>query len=93
MSSMTVKDVTVVLAHRYMDMSTKWTRTYNLAEAIVLNEKCLPVDKLSRWLGFVQASCIFEGYTTVEAERDFSRPLFHKAYTEMGIAIPDTISV
>ncbi len=35
-----------------------------------------PIDKLSRWLGFVQGVLIMQNVTTVEAERDYSRPLF-----------------
>lgn len=49
-----------------------------------------PVDKLSRWLGFVQGILTVEGITTVNAERDFSRPLFHAAYAHEGQAIPPT---
>jgi hypothetical protein len=36
----------------------------------------LPLMKLNRWLGYIQASLIQRGYTTVEAERDWTRPLF-----------------
>ena len=88
----TIRNITGILAHRCMDMLPKGTKAYNLAEAIILNQNNLPIDKLSRWLGFVQATCIFEGYTTIDAERDFSRPLFHEAYTEMGIDIPETFN-
>ena len=35
-----------------------------------------PIDKLSRWLGFVQAILIINGKTTVDIERDRTRPLF-----------------
>jgi hypothetical protein len=36
----------------------------------------LPVPKLCRWLGYIQGVLIERGYTTVEAERDWTRPLF-----------------
>jgi predicted XRE-type DNA-binding protein len=36
----------------------------------------LPIPKLCRWLGFIQAGVIQLGLTTVEQERDWSRPLF-----------------
>lgn len=36
----------------------------------------LPLNKLNRWLGYIQGCLIWEGLTTVEAERDFTRPLF-----------------
>ena len=32
--------------------------------------------KASRWLGFIQACLIKDGFTTVEAERNFTRPYF-----------------
>jgi hypothetical protein len=38
-----------------------------------------PIDKTSRWLGFVQGILVIRGFTSVQAERDFSRPLFHAA--------------
>lgn len=41
-----------------------------------------PVDKLSRWLGFIQGCLTMRGLITVQEERDFSRPLFHAAYGE-----------
>lgn len=37
------------------------------------------VDKFSRWLGFIQAILIVNKITTVENERNVTRPLFTKA--------------
>lgn len=39
-------------------------------------EDRLPLMKLNRWLGYIQAMVIVAGKTTVEAERDWTRPLF-----------------
>lgn len=36
----------------------------------------LPLMKLNRWLGYIQGCLIERGYTSVEAERDWTRPLF-----------------
>jgi hypothetical protein len=36
----------------------------------------LPIMKLNRWLGYIQGCLIERGYTTVEDERNFTRPLF-----------------
>lgn len=36
----------------------------------------LPLQKLNRWLGYIQGVLITFDLTTVEAERDFTRPLF-----------------
>lgn len=35
-----------------------------------------PVPKLCRWLGYIQGVLIERGLTTVQAERDWTRPLF-----------------
>lgn len=37
----------------------------------------LSEDKANRWLGFVQGVMISGGVLTIEAERDYTRPLFH----------------
>ena len=52
-----------------------------------------PVDKVSRWIGYIQRGVIDKGFTTVQKERDFSRPLFHKVYKEIGLTIPKTVTV
>lgn len=36
----------------------------------------MSVPKLCRWLGYIQGLLIERGFTTVEVERDWSRPLF-----------------
>ena len=38
----------------------------------------LPLMKLNRWLGYIQGTLIAWGITTVQAERDWTRPLFRK---------------
>lgn len=37
-----------------------------------------PWGKQRGWLGFIQYGLIANGYTTVQAERDFTRPFFVK---------------
>lgn len=37
-----------------------------------------PLDKFSRWLGFVQAILVLHKVTTVEMERNITRPWFTK---------------
>ena len=49
-----------------------------------------PIDKGSRWLGYVQGVLVMRGLVTVGAERDFSRPLFHAAYRAEPHAGPAT---
>lgn len=53
----------------------------------------LPDDKLSRWLGFVQGVMTVKGLISVDKERDITRFLFHKAYEEMGLKQPKSVSV
>ena len=40
-----------------------------------INDK-MPLNKLNRWLGYIQGVLVSQGLTTVEAEREFTRPLF-----------------
>ena len=47
-----------------------------LADFIKGIEDELPLMKLNRWLGYIQGVLISWGVTTVETERDFTRPLF-----------------
>jgi hypothetical protein len=51
-----------------------------------------PDDKVSRWLGFVQGVMAVKGLISVDEERDLTRPLFHRAYEEMGIENPPSIT-
>jgi hypothetical protein len=48
----------------------------------------LPLDKLSRWLGFVQGCLASRTLIDVDEERDFTRPLFHQAYQAEGVEVP-----
>lgn len=48
-----------------------------------------PVDKISRWLGYVQGTLRARGVLDTVAERDRTRPIFHRAYIEMGIKPPE----
>lgn len=52
------------------------------------NAESWPVDKLSRWLGFVQGVLTANNVITVKVEREFSRPLFHAAYRNAGMLVP-----
>lgn len=56
----------------------------------VLENPEWPIDKQSRWLGFIQYGLVAKRLTTVDTERDFSRPLFHKEYAHAGVEIPET---
>jgi hypothetical protein len=93
---MTIKEVTKLLFERYRNMIAANSYSFQCDSTLWLCEKALqrvdewPIDKTSRWLGFVQATVIAKGLTTIEEERNFSRPLFHQAYKEANIVIPKT---
>jgi hypothetical protein len=40
----------------------------------------LPLDKISRWLGFIQGCLAMRGCCDVDEERDITRPMFRKGY-------------
>lgn len=42
-----------------------------------IKEGSFSFDKSSRWLGFVQAIMIFNGLTSIEDERNITRPWFN----------------
>lgn len=50
-----------------------------------------PVDKASRWLGYVQGVLIVTRRLTTAEEREVSRPLFHAAYETMGLTAPRSV--
>lgn len=89
---MNVRGVTLTLFIRYTEMSTPESEARNMCKTAMDNTNW-PIDKLSRWVGYVQALLVAEGKTTVEKERNWSRPLFHKAYRLENIAIPKTTTI
>lgn len=50
----------------------------------------LPLDKISRWLGFIQGCLAMRNLADVDEERTVSRPILHDAYRKKGILPPDT---
>jgi len=52
-----------------------------------------PDLKVGKWLGFIEGVLISKGITTVDAERDFTRPIYHAYYKRVGIGIPPTVDV
>jgi len=49
-------------------------------------------DKISRWLGYIQGIMTVYGWISVEEERTNTRSLFHKAYKDLGILKPISIT-
>ena len=89
---MSIRDVTELLFKRYLNNFTLTEDLEKLTNNALENINNYPIDKLSRWLGYIQGYVIFTKQTTVDIERDFSRPYFHKAYEFENIKIPKSYS-
>lgn len=71
-------------AQRYETMTVKnnWDHDADLELVEFIEEfrqgiyDKLPLMKLNRWLGYIQGCLIERGATTVDDERDWTRPLF-----------------
>jgi len=61
-----------------------------LLETAVKEIDVMPIDKISRWVGYAQGVLIAHGVLDVIEERNRTRPFFHEAYRETGLAIPPT---
>lgn len=51
-----------------------------LCDEAIQNGHTYPMDKMHRWLGFVQGVLASRGVISIDGEREFTRPLFHKLY-------------
>ena len=88
----TIREVTKILFERYLNQFELSEELQRLSLKALEEIHTYPLDKLSRWLGFIQGYVVFTNQTTVEIERNFSRPLFHNAYKYENIKIPPTFS-
>lgn len=68
---------------RTCEASEHWTSILQAAELMTFIVEFeiqiangAPLNKLNRWLGYIQGVLIMTGQTTVKEERDFTRPLF-----------------
>lgn len=52
-----------------------------------------PVDKMGRWVGFVQGVLALSGHLDVDEERNRTRGRFHAAYEATGQVIPPTMQL
>lgn len=58
---------------------------------LMIEAGTMPIDKMNRWIGFIQGVLTVKGYLDADAERDRTRPIFHEAYAAAGLAIPQTM--
>ena len=57
------------------------------------NNHTWSIDKTSRWIGFIQGVLFMNKILDLSEERDFTRPLYHKAYKDSGLEIPKTVKL
>ncbi len=53
------------------------TRLLNMIKTLKSNSDW-PDLKVGKWLGFIEGVLISKGITTVDKERDITRPIFHQ---------------
>ena len=94
---MTMQEIIDDLFQRYMLMAVGTESQLKIARMLVsMRNKASywPVDKLNRWLGYVQCLLIeVEGKTTTFDEREYTRGMFHSYYKEHGIEIPASTDI
>jgi hypothetical protein len=84
---------------RYADNFPNTENVYApiLIEALIdytkKDAKLIGVNALSLRLGLIQGYMVAYNYIDVDQERNFTRPLFHKAYENIGIVPPRSVSV
>lgn len=91
-----MEDIVKSLATRYeakLDNSPHSDRLRHMLIAMVENVNAWPIDKINRWIGFVQGVLWEKGLIDIDEEREFTRPLFHSYYESHGIEKPTPLDV
>lgn len=93
-----IKEATLVMFRRYNGMlqdlkDEKSLRLTLMGLHAISHSDEMPIDKMSRWLGFVQGYLWAKDLIDINEERELSRKLFHNAYIKEGIPIPESIDV
>lgn len=60
---------------------------------VLLSNPNFPDLKVGGWIEHIITICIENKITTIDDERDFSRPIKHEYYKRMGFDVPKTIDV
>ncbi|WP_315922331.1 hypothetical protein [Mesorhizobium sp. SP-1A] len=64
-----------------------------LIEDAMLDAKYIGVNALSLRVGFIQGYMVSYHFLDVSEERNITRPIFHKAYEELGIRPPKSVAI
>tara|TARA_B100000809_G_C15039314_1_gene494968 strand:+ start:198 stop:482 length:285 start_codon:yes stop_codon:yes gene_type:complete len=81
------------LSDRAIVLSTKLTckkkreRCLNMVSVLLENPQW-PDLKIGGWLEHIVTVCIENGLTTIDIEREFSRPIKHAYYKRIGVDMP-----
>ena len=54
-----------------------------MIEELEKNQLIMPIDKVARWVGFIQGVMCCRGYISVENERNRTRPIYQEAYKDI----------
>lgn len=96
-----LREVTILMFQRYIDrinnlpperMDYEGDKSFAhlrwMCQTSIDNIDNHPMDKLHRWMGYVQCGLFWKDALDVNEERDFSRPHFHRAYIALGLRPP-----
>lgn len=95
-----IREAVVLMLDRYVGVLKNAPKTPGptgtvhllwMCETAIADAEAMPEDKMNRWLGYVQGCLACAGLIDVEAERDFSRPVFGGVYDIMGVRRPKTL--
>jgi hypothetical protein len=86
----------IPLIPEHIEGSTERTCPTNLhwmMERVIREIDTFPLDKMGRWIGFVQGVLALSGNLDVDAERERTRARFHAAYKATGQEVPPTMQL
>ena len=69
-------DAVMKCVERYKEIANNSEGCQDLLKFLSEFNTQIPLNKLNRWLGYVQGVLIERGFTDVETERNWTRPLF-----------------
>ena len=70
-----------------------FTSASNAIAVTLEDADALSIEELNLRVGVIQGYLIYHRYIDVNGERDRTRPIFHKAYREIDIIPPDSVSI
>lgn len=79
------------LSNQLNDIEKK-ERCLGMINVLLENPKW-PGLKIGGWIEHIITVCIENNVTTIDAEREFSRPIKHAYYKSIGAEIPKTIDL